>query len=264
MPGFGPVSSAPISALSSESPPGPTSVHSIHKGYRYRIFQALATPILPPDMVAEGTSIDKYEVNWRTPVWKRQQPIHTPGSFIDESVIPPDPIPRDYRPWYSPFSDPVRPKFRPYLYPWHWLELEPNQQPEEVTVDRFYSEFSQPFFPLSKRYRAHLFQAIARTDEATLVGETIYVPSFDSPFGLPVPGRKRSVLYPIGVIQLEPNQFPEVICVCSYEANWSQPIFVRIPVRKYLDGGVIVPELFPMTGAILFSSKMLAGGFQYF
>ena len=262
MPSFGPISSDPISESSEEDIGSLSSSHSIHKGWRHRIYQATSAPVWHPDLVAEETTIDRYEVSWRTPIWKVKQPIHTPGSFIDDSVIPPDPIPRDYRPWHVEFSEPVLPKFKAYYYPWSYLDLEPSQQPEEVTIDRFYSEFSQPFFPLSKRYRVHLFQYNARVDFPGFVDETIYVPSFMAQFDIPILQRKRSILYPIGVIQLTDGQFGETICVCSFESSWGQPIFLRLPQRPYLDGIVISPDFFPALNA-KFADVMLAGGLHW-
>ena len=239
------------------SAPGNRTIRST----RFRLYQATAAPVWHPDLVTEETTIDRYETNWRTPTWKRHQPIHTPGSFIDDSVIPPDTTPSDLRPWHSAFSDPVRPKFRAYYYQWTALDLEPNQQAEETTIDRYYSPFEQPFFPVSRRYRVQLFQYEALTHEATLVGETIYVPSFDVPLGTPVRPPKRNGLHPIGAFQI--NEFGETVFVASFEPSWSQPIFLPRPLIQYMDGMVITPSLFPMTLTV-FKKPMLSAGFMHF
>lgn len=253
------IESTPTPGTAGSSAPG----NRYLKPTRYRLYQAVAAPTWHPDLVADTVTSDRFESPWKTPVWERPSPIHTPGSFIDENNIPPDPTAQNERPWYVEFSRPVLPKFRAYHYPWFTLQLEPNQQAEDVSIDRFESRFSQPFFPISKRHRVHLFQYEAFTHEETQTAEDICVCSYEPSMGLRLNPRKQPIFFPIGVLQLEPNQQPEAIFVCAYESRWSQPIFLKLPVRRYLDGGVIVPQLFPMSVA-QFNRVMLAGGLMWF
>lgn len=278
----------------------PAPRDSTRKITRYRLYQAVAQPILPPDlqpeqvtvsswwvewrtprwsrkplveapfsqldptatMAAESITLDKWEIGWRTPVWRVRPRIHTdPSAILDSGIIGEDPV-AQFRPFEVPLSIPVRPPFRAYYYPWHTLDLEPNQQAEEVTVDRFYSPFSQPLFPVSRRYTSHLrpFHVLVLTE----FDETIYVASFDSSFGGPVLHKRSRPLEPMGQLELEPNQQPETVFMPAWFRPFGMPVLPPRRPLPHLDAALLNPDLFPMPGILLLDRPTLAAGFMWF